>query len=220
MDKNSNNQDKQKKIVSMNSAMQNLKSMVAKNKTTSSEQPTATIVYNKPTSKIDEDMQKLSQDISTKEIVTEIEESTESVKKEAKSIEEKPAKTVDNSEFAPKILDDTNEYDDIKKTKKYAWLAYILFFIPLLINRKSKFVRLHANEGLEIFIFDLLATALILTNTLITFSAISSIIGIICKLFGVGLFILTGITKIFQIIQVIRGKATQTPWLWKSRMIK
>jgi len=115
MDKNSNNQDKQKKIVSMNSAMQNLKSMVAKNKTTSSEQPTATIVYNKPTSKIDEDMQKLSQDISTKEIVTEIEESTESVKKEAKSIEEKPAKTVDNSEFAPKILDDTNEYDDIKK---------------------------------------------------------------------------------------------------------
>ena len=39
--------------------------------------------------------------------------------------------------------------------KPFAWLAYILFFIPLLFKKNNRFVRLHANEGLELNIIDL-----------------------------------------------------------------
>ena len=266
MDKKTN--DQQKKIVSMNSAIQNLKSMVAKNNKSNDDTSKTTIVYNKPEAETTTTTQnnviaektttrkRMSADIETKSAnidntsadiqtvgINTAPDVTPAKKNNTKtttidSVEIKEAKAVSrenssaiakihaiannntNSELVPQILEEDKEYDDIKKSKKYAWLAYILFFIPLLVNRKSKFVRLHANEGLEIFIFDLLATALILTDALIEFNGLHSIFGIICKLAGIGLFILTGITKIFQIVQVIRGKATQTPWFWKARMIK
>lgn len=112
------------------------------------------------------------------------------------------------------------EIDDIKQTKKYAWLAYILFFIPLCINSKSPFVRLHANEGLDVFFIDVFATAMLLCGVLIKYPTDVAIIGYLLIIFAVGLFILTTITKIFQIVQVCRGKHNQTPWLWKTRFIK
>ncbi len=112
------------------------------------------------------------------------------------------------------------EVEDIKKNKKIAWLSYILFFIPLCINRKSPFVRLHANEGLDVFIIDVVASILMICGKFIKFSATSAIFGHLMFLAGLGLIALTSITKIFQIIQVIRGKRNQTPWLWKTRFIK
>jgi uncharacterized membrane protein len=187
MEQNNENKDKKEtKIISMNSAMQNLKNMVAMNKT-----KTTTI------------------------------ESTEEKVKEEKIIKETPPADEVVNELAPKILEENvlSEEEDIKKTKKYAWLAYILFFIPLCINSKSPFVRLHATEGLDVFIIDIVATALILVGQLVKFSGIYSIIGMIATLVGIGIFILTTISKIFQIVQVCRGKKTQTPWLWKMRFI-
>lgn len=40
------------------------------------------------------------------------------------------------------------EKEDIEKNKVYAILAYIIFFIPLLAARESKFAMYHANQGL------------------------------------------------------------------------
>lgn len=112
------------------------------------------------------------------------------------------------------------EEDDIKANKKFAWLAYILFFIPLCINAKSPFIRLHANEGLDVFFIDLFASILMVCGVVIKFPIDLAIVGYLMIIFSVGLFILTTITKIFQIIQVCRGKQNQTPWLWKTRFIK
>lgn len=41
---------------------------------------------------------------------------------------------------------------DIEKNKLMAILAYILFFIPLLAAKDSKFAMYHANQGLMLFI--------------------------------------------------------------------
>lgn len=52
------------------------------------------------------------------------------------------------SEFAP---------DDIQKNKRMALLSYIgiLFIIPLLAAKDSKFAKFHVNQGIVLFIADL-----------------------------------------------------------------
>ena len=42
--------------------------------------------------------------------------------------------------------------EDIKKNKVMAILAYLLFFLPLLVCPDSKFARFHANQGFIILI--------------------------------------------------------------------
>jgi len=48
----------------------------------------------------------------------------------------------------------TQEIDtkDINENKAMAVLAYILFFIPLLAAKESKFAMYHANQGLVLFL--------------------------------------------------------------------
>lgn len=41
---------------------------------------------------------------------------------------------------------------DVKENKVMAILAYVLFFLPLIICPKSQFARFHANQGLLLFI--------------------------------------------------------------------
>lgn len=111
--------------------------------------------------------------------------------------------------------------EDIKKYRKWAWTGYILFFIPLLIDKKNEFMRLHANEGLETNIIDLLAVTLLILGTQLKSSMIFWKTAFISMFFmGMGLLFLTTVTKIFMIIQSARGKKKQTPWLWKLRIIK
>ena len=106
--------------------------------------------------------------------------------------------------------------DDAKKARSYAWLAYILFFIPLFINRKNSFVKFHANEGLEINIIDIIGLVLILVGSLVK---PTSIITILLVIIGCGLLTLTLITKIIMIIHSIRGKRKQTPWFFNITII-
>jgi uncharacterized membrane protein len=49
-------------------------------------------------------------------------------------------------------LDQSNESSDIQRNKGVAIVAYIIFFIPLLVARNSKFATYHANQGLVLFI--------------------------------------------------------------------
>lgn len=111
--------------------------------------------------------------------------------------------------------------EDIRESKKYAWLAYILFFIPLLINRENAYVRHNANEGLEMNICDLLAGILILLNAVLDIdSIIGSFLLLIGSIVGIGILILTTITKIYMIFAVLCGKRANTPWFWSIRMIR
>lgn len=45
------------------------------------------------------------------------------------------------------------EGDDIEKNKVMALLAYIIFLIPLLAAKDSRFAMYHANQGLVLFLF-------------------------------------------------------------------
>lgn len=51
-------------------------------------------------------------------------------------------------------MDHQNDFDrtDIDKNKGIAMLAYLLFFIPLLAAKDSKFAMYHANQGLILLI--------------------------------------------------------------------
>lgn len=48
-----------------------------------------------------------------------------------------------------------DEQSDVEKNKIYAVLAYIVFFIPLLAAKDSKFAMYHANQGLVLFLLAL-----------------------------------------------------------------
>ena len=111
--------------------------------------------------------------------------------------------------------------EDVKATKNIAWLAYLLFFIPLLINKTSPYVRHNANEGLEINVFDFIGTVLLCVGVLVD-SANSSVqlLMIIFTIVGLGLLVLTIVTKIYMIIAVLHGKKVDTPWMWNLKIIK
>lgn len=44
------------------------------------------------------------------------------------------------------------EKEDMEKNKVFAILAYIIFFIPLLAAKESRFAMYHANQGLVLFL--------------------------------------------------------------------
>ena len=111
--------------------------------------------------------------------------------------------------------------EDAKQTKNIAWLAYLLFFIPLLINKDSAFVRHNANEGLEINIFDAIGIVLLCVGTCVrTTNAAAHMLLIIFTIVGLGLLVLTLITKIYMIVVTLKGKKVDTPWMWNIRIIK
>lgn len=45
------------------------------------------------------------------------------------------------------------EGDDVEKNKVMAVLAYIIFLVPLLAAKESKFAMYHTNQGLVLFLF-------------------------------------------------------------------
>ena len=111
--------------------------------------------------------------------------------------------------------------EEVKEGKGVAWLAYILFFIPLLIKRNNNFVRHHANEGFEVFLIDILGVALFVVgyvlkseNSWLTLALMVSLIA------GVVLLVLTTITKIVLIIMSLAGKEARSPWFWNIRFIR
>lgn len=110
---------------------------------------------------------------------------------------------------------------EIKEAKGYAWLGYLLFFLPLLINRKNRFARIHANEGLELNIMEILGVLLILPYFLLkNVPEIWVTVEFVAVLVGVVLLGMCALTIIPMMICAMCGLQFQTPWLWKKRIIK
>ena len=111
--------------------------------------------------------------------------------------------------------------DEIAGGRGFAWLAYILFFIPLLFNRNNRFVRIHANEGLELNIIEILGTLLMLPMFLLKdlTGTLQLIITIIALVGGI-LLAASILTIIPMMISSLLGHYKQNPWLWKKRIIK
>ena len=82
-------------------------------------------------------------------------------------------------------------------------------------------MRLHANEGLDVNIIDAIAGILMILGKVITSTTIlGKSILMTSFLLGLGLIFMTTITKIVMIVCSALGHDHQTPWLWKTRIIK
>lgn len=101
------------------------------------------------------------------------------------------------------------EKNDIESNKTMALLAYIIFFIPLLAAKDSKYARYHANQGL------ILLLAAIAINII---GSIIPIIGwfIIIPLGDVAVFVLA----IIGIINASKGEAKPLPVIGSITIIK
>lgn len=108
--------------------------------------------------------------------------------------------------------------------RKIAWMAYLLFFIPLLIKKNNRFVRIHANEGLELNLMEILSGLLVgqyflLPKFVETLSSTWSMVSFVACMVGAGLLGACIITCLIALIASLFGNQHQTPWLWKRRII-
>ena len=105
--------------------------------------------------------------------------------------------------------DTTFEYDaqDIEKNKVMAVLAYILFFIPLLAAKDSKFARFHTNQGLVLFLGGIIASVV----------AVIPVIGwIVAPIAGLVITVLA----IIGILNALNGRAKELPVIGKFKILK
>ncbi len=105
--------------------------------------------------------------------------------------------------------DTTAEYDaqDIEKNKVMAVLAYILFFIPLLAAKDSKFARFHTNQGLVLFLGGIISSVV----------AVIPIIGwIIAPIAGLVITVLA----VIGILNALNGRAKELPLIGKFKILK
>jgi uncharacterized membrane protein len=118
---------------------------------------------------------------------------------------EKAQPNVNVQETFDKIMDtpDTTaefDADDINNNKVMAVLAYIwiLFLVPLLVAKDSKFARYHANQGIILF----------LASIVISVVGIIPVLGwIVSAVGGIIVFVLA----IIGIINAAKGNAKQLP---------
>ena len=99
--------------------------------------------------------------------------------------------------------------EDAEKNKAMAIIAYIIFFVPLLAARDSKFAMYHANQGLNLF---LLAVAVSVVGAIIPFLGWFIILP-----FGhlaVLIFVIMGITN------ASKGEMKPLPLIGKIELIK
>ena len=112
-----------------------------------------------------------------------------------------------------KVMDtpeSTSEYDeaDVENNKIISLFAYcgILFIVPLLAGKDSKYARFHTNQGIVLFIL----------SVIMTFFSVFPNIGWVFKIGGVFVAILA----ILGIINAVTGKARELPLIGKFRILQ
>lgn len=111
--------------------------------------------------------------------------------------------------------DYTNQFDpnDIQQNKVMAILAYlgILFLVPLLAAPQSPYARFHTNQGLVLFIADIILGIVAGACIFIPIAGL-----IISSLISLGIFVLV----ILGIVNAASGKCKELPLIGKIRIIK
>lgn len=98
--------------------------------------------------------------------------------------------------------------EDIEKNKVIAAIAYIIFFLPLIICPDSQFGKFHANQGL------LLLIAAVVGNIVLGF--IPVIGWVLIPLLSIAVFIV----GIMGLVNAATGKAKEIPVIGKYRIFK
>lgn len=107
--------------------------------------------------------------------------------------------------YQPQQQGDPN---DVQTNKVMAILAYILFFVPLLAARNSRFAMYHANQGLILFL------AAVAANII---AAIIPFVGwILSPLVSIAVFVF----MIIGIINAANGVMKPLPWIGNFQLIK
>ena len=102
----------------------------------------------------------------------------------------------------------TFEQADIEKNKTMAGLAYLIFFLPLLVCPDSKYARFHANQALLLFIVAIAGNIIL---------GIIPIVGwILMPIYAVVIFVLA----IMGLINGFGGKAKRLPVFGKYDILK
>lgn len=104
--------------------------------------------------------------------------------------------------------DENFDTNDIEKNKTMAGLAYIIFFLPLIVCPESRYAKFHANQAL------LLIIAYFAGNIVLGF--IPLIGGLLRSIFGIIILIL----GIMGLINGFGGKAIQLPIIGKYTIFR
>jgi len=114
--------------------------------------------------------------------------------------------------------DTTSEYDekDINDNKVMGVLAYIgiLWLVPLLAAKDSKFARFHANQGLVLWLASIILS--VASAVLAIIPIVGCVAAILLPVVGIGGFVL----MILGIINAAQGKAKELPIIGKYRILK
>ena len=116
--------------------------------------------------------------------------------------------------------------EDIKSGRGVAWLAYILFFLPLLFKGRNTYVRHHANEGLELNIMEIVAAGLIAPFVLVQQGMLVAETEMMLQVFmimavvGVFLAFALVLCMVFSILFAMCGFTSSLPFFWGFRFIK
>ncbi len=100
-----------------------------------------------------------------------------------------------------------NDSKDVQDNKVMAILAYIIFFIPLLVARNSPFAMYHANQGLTLF---LVAVAANLVFSIIPF------LGLLLPFVSLAIFAF----MIIGIVNASKGERKPLPLMGNVQLLK
>lgn len=103
---------------------------------------------------------------------------------------------------------DTFDPADIEKNKIISGLAYIIFFLPLLVCPDSKFGRYHTNQGLILFITSVAGSIIL--------SFIPIIGWLLLPFFSIAILVFA----ILGLVNGLNGKAKELPIIGKFKLIK
>lgn len=141
----------------------------------------------------------------TKELKTELKETTEQLKDKAEDI-------LKDTKVSSKKFDKK----DIEENKAMACLAYIIAPVPYFVETKSKWVKYHSIQGMNLFIINVLLCLFV--------SIICSLIiwpfSLIKALLKAGLYSFMVIYAIIGIINVCNCEAKELPIIGKFKFIK
>ena len=98
--------------------------------------------------------------------------------------------------------------EDIEKNKVISGLAYIIFFLPLIVCPESPFGRFHANQGLLLLITSVVGSIIL--------GLIPFIGWVLLPLFSLTIFVFA----IIGLVGGISGKAKELPIIGKFRIFK
>ena len=131
------------------------------------------------------------------------------------------AQTYTNQFAAGEDLFGQYEASDIQSNKVLAVLAYLglLVLVPIFAAKDSKFARFHANQGLVLFLAEIIYGFVVSILTTVLF-LISWVIGVLVSFVLNLLWLVFLAFVIMGIVYAATGKAKELPIIGKIRILK